>query len=183
MEFDTPHRDLGRVPLRALRLWARDAPEEVWMEDTLRQDTFRVHARTQSVILLWTDHKEYPRLYCKTWPRWSELRPLLWPAVVWARRQTGAQGPLCTSMLARLLPGQHITPHTDSAPFFAAARRFHVPLLTHPDVDFEVDGARVPMVASHLVEIDNRRHHAVSNRSLEPRVHFIFDIIDRPADL
>lgn len=179
MQLDTTHRDLGRVPVRGLRLWARDADEAVWMEDTLRQDSFKVHARTQSVILLWTDHSDFPRLHRRPWPRWDELRPLLWPAVRWARHQTGAKGPLCTTMLARLLPGEHIPAHTDSAHFFGVARRFHVPLLTHERVEFRVDGERIAMPASHLVEIDNRRHHAVFNGSDTPRVHLIFDILDQ----
>lgn len=181
MELATTHRDLGRVPVRALRLWARDADEAVWMEDTLRQDSFRVHARTQSLILLWTKHHDYPRLYRRPWPRWEELRPLVAPVVAHARATTGAQGPLCTTMLARLMPGETIPAHTDSAAFFAAARRFHVPLLTNPDVSFLVDGETVPMPASHLIEIDNRRAHMVVNNGQSPRVHLIFDIVDVEA--
>ncbi len=180
MRLATPFRDLGRVPVRGLRLWARDAPEAVWAEDALRQERFRVHAQTQSVILCWTDHADFPVLHTRPWPRWAAFGPALAPVLARARAATGAAGRLCTAMLARLPAGARIPRHVDVAPFFGAARRFHVPLVTAPGVRFEVDGAAVPMPAAHLIELDNRRPHGVDNESDRPRVHLIFDILDQP---
>ena len=41
-------------------------------------------------------------------------------------------------MIAVMAPGGEIPFHWDQDPTFTVSRRFHVPLITHPDVEFTI---------------------------------------------
>lgn len=53
--------------------------------------------------------------------------------------------------------------------------RLHVPLLSPPDVEFLVDGLRVPMKAGECWFIDLSRPHRVDNPGSGARVHLVLD--------
>jgi len=173
--LDVPWRDLGRVPARALRLWTRDLPDAAWDETPVRQERYEVHAATRSVLLLWSERAAFPHLDVHAGPRLAEASAALVPVLEAVARR--CPGVVVNAVLAELPVGALIPKHVDTAPFFAAARRLHVPLLLPSGAALLVDGAPVPLRASHLVEIDNRRPHAAVNRGVTPRVHLIIDVL------
>jgi len=83
---------------------------------------------------------------------------------------------MVSARLLRLGPGGCIHEHRDydlGGP--DADLRLHVPLLSPPDVDFWLDGQRIPMAAGECWFLDLSRPHRVANRSAQARIHLVLD--------
>jgi len=79
--------------------------------------------------------------------------------------------------LMRLEPGTNILRHTDPGDAWALGEvRFHIPIVTHDDVQFFVDGERLKMLPGELWFCDFSRPHWVHNRSPIARVHLVLDL-------
>lgn len=80
-------------------------------------------------------------------------------------------------VLARLDPGGAIKEHRDfSGGVPMGVGRFHVPIVTSPDVEFYVSGMRVHMGAGEVWNLDTTYLHRVANNSDVRRVHLIIDV-------
>lgn len=80
--------------------------------------------------------------------------------------------------LMRLGAGARIFEHRD--PLHAidpSLVRLHVPVVTNPDVVFEVGGTRVTMLPGQTWHIDVRFAHSVENRGAHARVHLVMDLV------
>ena len=86
-----------------------------------------------------------------------------------------------SSAVCRLLPPfQGIPAHIDSGNnSFNVGRRFHVPLVTHPDVTmvWPNEGITEHLEAGYLYEVDHRTLHEVVNRAPTRRVHIQFNVV------
>ena len=83
---------------------------------------------------------------------------------------------IVSARLLRLGPGGRIHEHRDydlGGP--DADLRLHVPLLSAPEVDFWLDGQRIPMAVGECWFLDLSRPHRVENRSAQPRIHLVLD--------
>jgi hypothetical protein len=78
-------------------------------------------------------------------------------------------------MIAELEAKSEVHRHYDAHPFFAWARRIHVPLYVPDGVQFIIDGTQIPLKAGTMFEISNTRYHEVINPSDENRYHIIMD--------
>jgi len=80
--------------------------------------------------------------------------------------------------LLRLEPGARVRRHYDPGESWAGGRpRLHVPIVTHEDIYFYVDGQRVVMKPGEVWYCDFSRWHWVENRSPITRVHFMFELV------
>src|SRR5215471_5240573 len=86
----------------------------------------------------------------------------------------------CPKEVVRLLflpPGGHIKDHFDfHTNFQFGLLRLHIPILTHPDVAFVIDGHRMNWKAGELWYGDFSRVHSVKNKSQIIRVHMVIDV-------
>ena len=86
----------------------------------------------------------------------------------------------CPKEVVRLLflpPGGHIKDHFDfHTNFQFGLLRLHIPILTHPDVVFAIDGHRMNWKAGELWYGDFSRVHSVRNDSQIVRVHMVIDV-------
>ncbi|MHC8392129.1 aspartyl/asparaginyl beta-hydroxylase domain-containing protein [Pseudomonas sp. LB3P93] len=83
---------------------------------------------------------------------------------------------IVSARLLRLGPGGQIHEHRDydlGGP--DADLRLHIPLLSPPQVDFMLDGQRMPMAAGECWFLDLSRPHRVDNRDTQARVHLVLD--------
>ncbi len=83
---------------------------------------------------------------------------------------------IVSARLLKLGPGSRIHEHRDydlEGP--EADLRLHIPLLSPPDVDFLLDGLRIPMSAGECWFLDLSRPHSVDNRDTRERVHLVID--------
>jgi hypothetical protein len=80
--------------------------------------------------------------------------------------------------LLRLQPGAVIHEHRDDGDGWAVGKvRLHIPIITHDDVYFYVDGRRVVMEPGELWYCDFTRPHRVHNAGDVGRVHLVLDLV------
>ena len=77
---------------------------------------------------------------------------------------------------AQLPQGNVIQGHIDHG-ILVHIHRLHVPIVTHPDVNFQVDGERFTLEEGHLYELNNTKRHSVRNESSLDRVHLLVDML------
>ena len=86
----------------------------------------------------------------------------------------------CPKEVVRILflpPGGHIKDHFDfHTSFQFGLLRLHIPIITHPDVRFVIDGERVSWNAGELWYGDFSKVHSVKNESSVVRVHMVIDV-------
>ena len=120
---------------------------------------------------------------------WGQI-PLVWPiedglaehplldrCPAFRRVFESFPGRLIDAVAARLGPGGWVKEHRDiSGGVSMGVARFHVPVVTHEDVEFFVGGARCRMGEGELWSLDTTYKHKLANRSDIWRVHLIVDI-------
>jgi quercetin dioxygenase-like cupin family protein len=83
--------------------------------------------------------------------------------------------------LMRLEPGTNIHEHTDPGDSWALGQvRIHIPIVTHDEVYFYVDGERIMMKPGEMWYCDFSRPHRVANKSPIGRVHLVLDLTVNP---
>jgi hypothetical protein len=86
--------------------------------------------------------------------------------------------PLRAVRVLRLAPGGIIREHRDDDLLWEKGEaRLHIPLATHPEVEFYVDGTRVVMEAGECWYLDLSRPHRVQNRGATQRIHLVVDCV------
>jgi hypothetical protein len=178
MDIEVLVRHCGAVDIAPLAAAVASLDAAAWDEHQQRQQDFEVHRLTQSVVLLFADVDKWPVIEVRQQPGWSRLAPFVVPLMdeIIARWYPPG-GRIVRSMLARMAPGAHIDPHTDSHPSFAIGHRIHVPVTTNPRVRFVVDGRPFNLEAGQVYEVNNRRMHSVTNKGANDRIHLIFDYV------
>lgn len=84
--------------------------------------------------------------------------------------------PLEAARLMRLGPGSTIHEHRDLDLDAAhGVARLHIPILTAPEVDFRLSGARIVMNAGECWYLRLSDPHRVANGSPRPRIHLVID--------
>lgn len=179
MHFDGLCRQLGSVDPAPLAAAIESLGEAAWDEYQKRQQSFKVHASTQSIPLL---HDEDSRHSNPTaWPRFAALKPVLEPALDLIRNNYdwpgGSPGYFNRVILARLNPRGTIPRHRDGGDSLARSHRHHMAVTTNPLVEFFVGGQKHYFAPGDVWEINNRAPHEVRNLSDLPRVHLIVDYV------
>jgi hypothetical protein len=86
----------------------------------------------------------------------------------------------CPKEVVRILflpPGGHIKDHFDfHTSFQFGLLRLHIPIVTHPEVAFIIDGQRVSWNPGELWYGDFSKVHSVKNDSSIVRVHMVMDV-------
>lgn len=102
--------------------------------------------------------------------------PLLAACPAMAEVLAAFRCPLRAVRLMKLEAGAVIKEHRDAELAFERGEaRFHVPILTHPDVEFLLDGERVPLREGECWYLNFDLPHAVRNASPVDRVHLVID--------
>ncbi len=183
MDIDTRLRELGEVDSAPLAEAILALDEVAWREDQLRQEEFEVHRATESIVLVFVNLDNWPRLEVLKEPGWDRLAKVAVPVMHdIIDRFYPKGGTIVRAMAAKLLAGGTITPHTDSHPSFHMGHRIHVPITTNNRVRFMIDGRPHRFELGKAYEINNQLNHSVSNKGTEDRITFIFDYMP-PAQL
>lgn len=143
-----------------------------WLESE-RERLFAVHKDTQSLQLVHFedfkhDSPEYFDLY-------FELEDALKPLVERVSSYYQNNGFIVRLLVAKLLAGGTIPPHTDAGFSLLNCHRVHIPIVTNSQVKFVVGGEEKNMQVGEFWEINNGVEHSVENRSDEDRIHIIID--------
>lgn len=86
--------------------------------------------------------------------------------------------------LMALYPGAEIKPHKDPGCAYAdGIYRIHIPICTHPAVEFYLEGERIVMEEGSCWYLDFSKTHQIINKSDQVRVHLVVDgIRDEETD-
>ncbi len=121
------------------------------------------------------------RLAVHTEGRYSDLKWFQcnidpqWPIAAQILNELGARNPELM-VFYYLEPGAKIHPHRDLSGAALSNRiRFHVPIITNPDVFFIVDGQRVIMKPGELWCLDTSYTHSVANEGAQSRIHIVLE--------
>ncbi|MEM6300367.1 MAG: aspartyl/asparaginyl beta-hydroxylase domain-containing protein [Pseudomonadota bacterium] len=179
MDIEQPLRDLGAVEVSSLSQAIMALEEPVWLEEQLRQKRYsEVHYNTESVILIFCDHDDWPNIDVVKGRGWDRLfehaLPLMHGLI---DRHYPKGGTIIRAMAAKLKAGKTITPHTDNHPSFHHSHRIHVPITSNNKVRFMIDGRPHRLLPGNAYEINNQKRHGVMNGGDEDRITFIFDYI------
>ena len=171
-------RELGPVDSAALGEAILAQEEAAWHEDRYRQETYEVHRQTESIVLVFADLEEWPKVDIHKEPGWDRLASVAFPVMHdIIRRHYSPGGTIIRAMAAKLLAGGKIRPHVDSHPSFHRGHRIHVPITTNPRVRFMIDGRPHQLQVGQAYEINNQKSHSVMNKGKQDRITFIFDYV------
>lgn len=173
MEFDGNFRRHGRIDVSALCLCVARQPEDAWRMDPFRQQRFAVHSDTETLYLVYD--RDFRHANPTKLPLFEQFAAALQPVIDIVSAQCGDDGWIVRCIIAKLRGGGQIDPHTDRGFSLTHARRFHIPLVTNPDVHFSVGDETTVMKLGEVWEINNLRRHGVVNLGTEDRVHLILD--------
>jgi hypothetical protein len=171
-------RELGPVDNTALSEAILAQEEAAWHEDRYRQETYDVHRQTESIVLVFTDLEDWPKIDIHKEPGWDRLASVAFPImhdIIQKAYPPG--GTIIRAMAAKLLAGGKIKPHLDSHPSFHRGHRIHIPITTNPRVRFMIDGRPHQLQVGQAYEINNQKSHSVMNKGKQDRITFIFDYI------
>jgi quercetin dioxygenase-like cupin family protein len=182
MKIDQPLKPLGDIDVAPLREAILAQEEAAWKEQEYRQQEYEVHRRTTSIVLVFTDGRNWPEIAVRKEPGWDRLAHVAVPAMrdVVARHYRPG-GTIIRAMAARLAAGGRIDPHRDSHASFHASHRIHIPITTNPRVRFMIDGRPHRLEVGKVYELNNQLLHSVMNKGSEDRITFIFDYLPPDA--
>jgi len=178
MNIDSLIRELGPVDCTALSEAILAQEEAAWHEDEYRQQTYDVHRQTESIVLIFTDMDNWPKIDVRKEPGWDRLADVAVPLMrEIIRKHYPPGGAIIRAVAARLVPGGKIKPHVDSHPSFAQGHRIHIPITTNSRVRFMINGRPHQFEVGQAYEINNQKIHSVMNKGKEGRITFIFDYV------
>jgi len=151
--------------------------DKEWTLNTMRQNTTIHHTKTFTYFINmfpidWKPGNPYtPSFECKDETLWSMIKPII------KDMEINVDGSVGRVLLIKLGSNKNITPHKDKGNYLLNARRFHLPIITNPNVNFYVDGELKNLKVGECWEINNAKEHMVINEGQTDRVHLLFDII------
>lgn len=176
MELKTPYILYDYVDISDFLVLA-NPNHPLWpdKEEDYRSNKYPTHKDTRSILFSWTPRDDWPQLT----PQRSTLffNKRVENVYKYVMDMVGAKEAPLNMMLTELKPKGEISLHTDINPFFAWARRIHVPIRVPKECFFEVDGQVIPIQDGLVFELSNTKPHRVVNNSDEYRYHIVMDFM------
>lgn len=151
-------------------------PEEDWVRNTSRQNTFEVHKNTKTIF-----NTDFPNSWDGVgYPIVKyELPAALQQQVdhyikILEDKYNGKVG---KSMFSMLNPESFIAPHVDGGLYLTKCKRCHIVIKTNDFVHFFAGNEWTIFEEGDCFELNNQVMHSVINYSKEPRIHLMIDII------
>ena len=166
-------RHLGSVNIAPFVAALAQLPESLWDADVGFQKRLAPYRKTRTIYLAMTvGGPGAPTQYLAGW---QPLKEVFLPIAARIAGFFPRDGRVLNAQVALLGPGDDIPEHVDFGPTLEVSHRVHVPLETHPDVQFVVEGQHVSLKVGEAYELDNMRRHRVFNGSPQRRIHIIVD--------
>lgn len=175
MHCSEPLRRLGPVDIHSFARALSLQENVLWDADEGFRRQLAPYRKTKTIYLLMTLGGAHASTQYLN--GWEPLRDVFAPI---ARTIAGffpGTGRLMNAQVALLPPGEGIAHHTDRGPTLESSHRVHIPLVTHPDVRFEIEDRNYTLEVGVAYELDNMRRHAVHNGSPIDRIHLIVDYL------
>ena len=73
MDIEGLIRELGPVDIAQLSETILAQEEAAWHEDSYRQETYEVHRQTESIVMVFTELENWPKIDVRKEPGWDRL--------------------------------------------------------------------------------------------------------------
>ena len=185
MDLGVPLIDYGPVDIGSLRENLRQLSADFWLMDREARETVAGERPGQAVYFYNPRPPKVSRMALSEAKSGfvsvlrHKARPLFTDIQALIDKDMRRHFPECDvlrAQLAELPPGQVIEPHRDGN-ILALIHRLHVPIITHPDVEFIIDGNTFCLRADRLYDLNNVVMHSVTNRSDVMRIHLLVDLM------
>ncbi len=167
--------DLGAAEINALIERVKNIPESQWKsEDEDKPNKYARLNDTRHIMFRFINYGDSVFDF-HDYPIWDEWKDMLLPIMEQAANKLGYKN-YCFPriMLARLPAGGEISGHIDrDASHYI--HKIHVPLITNSKTIFHVGKKARHLPAGEIVEVNNKRKHAVKNDGDQDRIHLIFE--------
>jgi len=178
--FDSPKTDdfnyLGSTNVDALINRVCDIPESEWdAADGEKPNKIKRLNDTRHIIFRFITDKNNVFEFSDHPTLWDDWKDLLLPVMTQAAKSLGYKNyRFPRVMFARLPAGGEISDHSDGqASYFI--HKIHVPLVTNERTMFRVGTQEIHMPVGEIIEVNNKRNHAVRNDGDKDRIHLIFE--------
>jgi aspartyl/asparaginyl beta-hydroxylase (cupin superfamily) len=168
--------DLTETQLTTIENLIKEEPESAWTLETYRQDNYKMHQETGSIILkLQNRNEKHPIAVdnAELISKYSILDELYAKA---AEILGFSKYIVTTSLFVKLPAGNQVYKHKDSFEVFKYINRIHVPIITNAECLFTIGEETKSIEKGKATQVDNMAWHSVENKSSVDRVHLIFDI-------
>ncbi|NQZ83165.1 MAG: aspartyl/asparaginyl beta-hydroxylase domain-containing protein [Colwellia sp.] len=166
---------LGEVDVERLITRVREIPDSLWSTGN-NQHQNKGAALGSATHIIFRFIKDFNHVYDfedrELWPEWSDdLSTLMHQAA----RSLGYENyKFPRIMLAKLPAGASIHPHIDNHASYYI-HKIHIPLLTNTETLFHVAEEKMHMEVGKIIEVNNKKGHAVYNNGASDRIHLIFE--------
>lgn len=172
MNFDI--KKIGEYDITGIRDKVLSFTESDWVKQTFRQDTYKEHNNTQSILLIHDNFENYKKLVdhdiaAMFTKEIDELTDIL--------TSVFDKGQLRDVTFVRLSPNSSVLPHIDNiSENLKGWQRCHLPIITDEKVIFNVGDTTMHLEEGSIYQIDNtNKIHSVLNDSDTPRVHLLLE--------
>ena len=179
MKCAEPMRHLGSVDIASFASALSRQSESLWDADRDFQKRMAPYRKSRTIYLMMTVGG--PLAPTRYMAGWEPLRGAFEPVLQRIGSFFPKPGRALNAQVALLAPGDDIPEHADYGPTLEATHRVHVPLETHPEVRFVVEGEPMRLQVGEAYELDNMRRHFVHNASPVRRIHLIVDYYEDVA--
>ena len=116
MDIGVPLKELGAIDIEALSDAILSLDDEAWNANNYRQQKYRQHRATKSIVLLFTDNDDWPDITVTREIGWDLLSSVACPLMesILAEHYPPG-GNIIRAVVANLPPGQIIETHSVSA--------------------------------------------------------------------
>lgn len=165
---------LGTADVEALIERMKSIPESLWeSENEDKPNKFARLNDTRHIIFRYINASNVFDFH--DLPLWDDWKKMLLPIMEQAAKSLGYKNyRFPRVMLAWLPAGGEISSHSDGIASHYI-HKIHVPLITNPETIFHVGGQAKHLPVGEIVEVNNKRMHAVKNDGKQDRIHFIFE--------
>lgn len=167
---------LGTTDISALLDRVKNIPESLWESEDERKPNKIIERLndTKHIAFRFVDNFENSFDF-QDHALWEDWKDVLLPIMDQAAKSLGYSNyRFPRVMLARLPAGSTISPHTDRMASHYI-HKIHVPLITNPETIFHVGSKARHMPVGEVIEVNNKRNHAVENNGPLDRIHLIFE--------
>jgi len=182
MKLSVPYKVLCDFDSQIIENIKERLEEKDWHVNGIR-NTMDNLQQTQSIILRYFD--DYSKVTDSTWQSHlinhefhEKYSDLIEQSLKHISDNTDIKVKDYICFFARLCPNGTVGQHRDGGNFLETCHRIHIPIITHPDCKYIIQGVEYHWEAGKVYEFDNTRIHGVKNRNDQWRVHLMFNLYE-----
>jgi len=167
---------IGKLKINSFKNKINKFNDKAWEIFDFRQKTFEVHKETRTIPLIFDSDL---RLSNPTYLNEYKIFEKEFKTIKKNLTKIYGKGFIIRAILVMLKSNSKIDRHIDGGKSLSICHRVHVPIITHKNVLFEIDGEIKNLKEGEMWEINNsEKFHSVENNSSINRIHLIIDWIN-----